>query len=360
MSEALTRLLLARTEGIGPVNHRRLMGRHVTPEAALAAVRRAGRHRLPDERALRRELAAMEELGAQFLFEGTPQYPPLLALLPDAPPMVAVLGDLAALQPRAVAMVGARNASASGQRFAEQLSRALAGEGIAIVSGLARGIDGAAHRGALAARGRTIAAIAGGLDVAYPPEHAELQERIAAEGGLLVTEAPLGTAPFARHFPRRNRLVAGLSLGVVVVEAMEKSGTLITARLALEYGRELYAVPGHPLEPRARGANDLLRQGARLAETAEDVLLHLPDTPSERPLFSPRALPTLPADSVPEPPPATGPAAQLLELLGTTPESVDELCRRCQLSVETVRAILLDLELEGRVQTLPGDRVARA
>jgi DNA processing protein len=256
VTDALARLTLARADGIGPVNHRRLMARHVTPEAALAALRAAGRYRLPDDRALRRELAAMEELGAQFLFEGTPEYPALLALVPDAPPAVAVLGDLAAFQPRAVAMVGARNASAAGQRFAEQLSRALAREGIAIVSGLARGIDGAAHTGALAVQGRTIAAIAGGLDVAYPPEHAELQERIAAEGGLLITEAPLGTAPIARHFPRRNRLVAGLSLGVVVVEAMEKSGTLITARLALEYGRELYAVPGHPLEPRGGGLRE--------------------------------------------------------------------------------------------------------
>lgn len=356
MSDDFARLTLARTEGIGPLTYRRLMERHRTPAAALAAAQHAGRHRIAPERAIRQEMAAMEELGARFLFAGAPDYPPLLALLPDAPPAIAALGDMAALAPRGVALVGARNASAAGQRFTEMLSRRLAQAGLAVISGLARGIDSAAHQGALGAQGRTIAAIAGGLDVAYPPENAELQERIAAEGGLLVTEAPLGTAPIARHFPRRNRLIAGLALGVVVVEAMEKSGTLITARLALEYGRELYAVPGHPLEPRARGANDLLRQGARLCENLDDVLAHLPETPSDRPVAAPLHLPELPAEEPEEP---QGAEAQVLESLGTTPISVDELARRCQLSVEMLRVILLELEVEGRVQTLPGDRVAR-
>jgi len=356
VNEAFARLTLARTEGIGPLTYRRLLERYRTPAAALDAARNGGRHRIAPERAVRQELAAMEELGARFLFDGAADYPPLLALLPDAPPVIAVLGDMAALGVRGVALVGARNASAAGQRFTESLSRQLAQSGLAVISGLARGIDSAAHKGALQARGRTIAAIAGGLDLAYPPENAELQERIAAEGGLLVTEAPLGTAPQARHFPRRNRLIAGLALGVVVVEAMEKSGTLITARLALEYGREIYAVPGHPLEPRARGANDLLRQGARLCENVDDVLAHLPEAPSDAPLFTPRALPELPVE---EPPQPQGDVAQVIELLGTTPISVDELARRCQLSIETLRVILLELEVEGRVQTLPGDRVAR-
>lgn len=356
MSDSFARLTLARTDGIGPLTYRRLLERYGAPQAALAAVQRAGRHRIAQERVIKHELAAMEELGARFLFDGTPDYPALLSLLNDAPPVVAVLGDIAALAPRGVAMVGARNASAAGQRFTESLSRRLAQAGLSVISGLARGIDSAAHKGALDAQGRTIAAIAGGLDVAYPAENAELQERIVAEGGLLVTEAPLGTAPQARHFPRRNRLIAGLALGVVVVEAMEKSGTLITARLALEYGRELYAVPGHPLEPRARGANDLLRQGARLCENLDDVLVHLPEAPSDRPLFAPRALPETPVEDSPEP---QGDVAQVIELLGTTPISVDELARRCQLSVDILRVILLELEVEGRVQTLPGDRVAR-
>ncbi len=356
MTDAFARLTLARTDGIGPLTHRRLLERYTTPAAALAAVVRAGRHRIAHERAVRHELAAMEELGGRFLFDGAPDYPPLLSLLPDAPPVIAVMGDLAALEPRGVALVGARNASAAGQRFSESLSRRLAQAGLSVISGLARGIDSAAHIGALSAPGRTIAAIAGGLDVAYPPENAELQERIAAEGGLLVTEAPLGTSPLARHFPRRNRLIAGLALGVIVVEAMEKSGTLITARLALEYGRELYAVPGHPLEPRARGANDLLRQGARLCENLDDVLAHLPEAPGETPVFVPRALPEMPVEDAPEP---QGDVAQVIELLGTTPISVDELARRCQLSIEKLRVILLELEVEGRVQTLPGDRVSR-
>ena len=208
-----------------------------------------------------RELRGLARLGARMIFAGEPDYPPLLALLDDAPAVIAVLGDPALLSARAVALVGGRNASANGQRMAENLAAELA-HSLVVVSGLARGIDAAAHPGALQT-GRTIAAVAGGLDMPYPPEHADLQRRIA-ESGAVVSEAPLGTAPQARHFPRRNRIIAGLSLGVVVVEAALRSGSLITARLAQEAGRELFAVPGSPLDPRSRGANDLIRQGAHL------------------------------------------------------------------------------------------------
>ena len=356
MSDDLARLRLARSEGVGPFNHRRLLERFGSARAAIAALsRNPERFRPAPEVGCACELEATATMGGRFLFLGEPGYPPLMALLPDAPPVLIVVGDMEALAPRAVAIVGARNASAAGRRVAEDLADELAGQGIAVISGLARGIDAAAHQGALAAKGRTIAAIAGGLDVAYPPENTMLQARIADQGGLLVTEAPLGTSPVARHFPRRNRIIAGLALGVVVVEAMEKSGTLITARLALEYGRELYAVPGSPVDPRARGSNDLLRQGAKFCENAADVLEHLPAAPADAPLFRPRAPAPEPA---PPPPMPEGEAGQVLELLGPAPISVDELGRRCQLSAPSLRAILLELELDGRVQSLPGNRVA--
>ena len=250
-AETLARLRLSRTEGIGPATFRRLIERHGTAVEALAALpriaARTGRTLTPFPAVeASREMEALGRLGGTWLHLGAPGYPPLLGLVEDAPPVLLTLGDPAALAPRAVAIVGARNASAAGRRVAEDLADELAGKGIVVISGMARGIDAAAHQGGLNARGRTIAAIAGGLDIAYPPENAMLQARIADQGGLLITEAPLGTAPQARHFPRRNRIIAGLALGVVVVEAMEKSGTLITARLALDYGRELYAVPGSP------------------------------------------------------------------------------------------------------------------
>jgi DNA processing protein len=291
---------------------------------------------------------------------GWPGYPPLLEALYDPPPVLALLGDPAALIPRAVAVVGARNASASGRRFAEDLAEAMARAGLAVVSGLARGIDAAAHLGALRG-GRTIAAVAGGLDQPYPPQNAALQARIAAEGGAVLAEAPLGTAPLARHFPRRNRIVAGLGLGVVVIEAALRSGSLITARLALESGREVYAVPGSPLDPRARGSNDLLRQGAHLVEGLDDILQHLPEAPRDTRAFEPRTdwqAAKLPDEAPPDPPVEPGDAAQLLELLGPAPIAVDEVVRRCHLSPSAVQAILLDFELAGVVEMLPGNRVA--
>lgn len=368
-AEALARLRLARTEGIGPLTARRLLERYGSARAAVAALpdlaARGGRAlRLAPEAEAAREIEAVERLGGRFLFPGLPGYPPLLALLEDPPPVLAVLGDPAALTlPRAVALVGARNASAAGRRIAEDLAGALARAGIAVVSGLARGVDAAAHLGALRAGGVTVAAVAGGLDQPYPPEHAALQARIAAEGGAVVAEAPLGTAPQARHFPRRNRIVAGLALGVVVVEAAPRSGSLITARLALEAGRELFAVPGSPLDPRCRGSNDLIRQGAHLTETAEDVLAHLPESPHPSALFQPRPAPAAPGAEPEEPSPdpaTTEDWQQVLELLGPTPVLVDEVLRRCHLSASAVQAILLDLELAGRVEMLPGNRVALA
>jgi DNA processing protein len=368
-------LRLARAEGVGPVTWRRLLARYGTPGRALEALpdlaRGGGRKaapRVPSAGEAARELDALRALGGRMLVLGEPDYPMLLALLDDAPPVVAALGDGAALSDRAVALVGGRNASANGQRVAANLAEELAGAPLVIVSGLARGIDAAAHEGALRA-GRTVAAVAGGLDQPYPAEHADLQRRIAA-GGAVLTEAPLGTIPQARHFPRRNRLIAGLALGVVVIEAAPRSGSLITARLAQEAGRELFAVPGSPLDPRARGSNDLIRQGAHLTETAADVLDNLPDHPwrsglARAPLFA-RGAPERgmaePAPAWEEPPePAGGLAvarSQVVELLDGSPTPVDDLVRRCQFSPAAVMAVLLELELAGRIETLSGARVA--
>ena len=295
-------LRLAHAEGVGPVAWRRLLGRYGSAARALEALpglaKTGGRSeapRVPSAAEACRELEGLRALGGRLLVLGQPGYPAILALLDDAPPVLSAIGEVATLSERAVALVGGRNASANGQRMAATLAEELAAAGLVIVSGLARGIDTAAHTGALRG-GRTVAAVAGGLDQPYPPEHADLQRRVA-EGGAVVTEAPLGTVPQARHFPRRNRLIAGLGLGVVVIEAAPRSGSLITARLAQEAGRELFAVPGSPLDPRARGSNDLIRQGAHLTETASDVLDNLPDHRSPKHRQTPHA--QVPASSRP-------------------------------------------------------------
>ncbi len=373
-ADTLDRLRLARAEGVGPVAYRRLMARYTTAAAALDALpglARAGGRQAPTAipsaaAEATRERDATLRFGARLIFVGEPEYPPLLALLDDAPPMLAVLGDHTHLTARAVALVGGRNASANGQRMAEDLAAELANT-LVVVSGMARGIDAAAHTGALRT-GHTVAAIAGGLDVPYPPEHGDLQRRIA-ENGAVVTEAPIGTAPQSRHFPRRNRIIAGLSLGVVVVEAALRSGSLITARLAQEAGRELFAVPGCPLDPRSRGANDLIRQGAHITESATDVLDNLPDHPAREglgrfPMFVHGPVPGVAETPSPwEEPPETPldlvkTQMQVLDLLSTSPTAVDDVVRRCQFSAAAVMAVLLELELAGRIQTLPGSRVA--
>jgi DNA processing protein len=376
MTDTLDRLRLARTDGVGPITFRRLLRRYGRAAEAIVALpdlaRAGGRANtlaVPPVAVAERELERLRKLGAKMLFLDDDDYPPVLALLEDAPPVLTVLGDPAAFAPRGVALVGSRNASANGQRFAEALGQELAEAGLAVVSGLARGIDAAAHEGALRA-GLTIACVAGGIDVPYPPEHAALQQRIVEAGGAIVAEMPPGTAAQSRLFIRRNRVIAGLALGVVVVEAAVRSGALVTARIAQDAHREVFAVPGSPLDPRCRGANDLIRQGAHLVESAADVLAGLPDHPGREgllrlPMFSrgpaPEGMAEPPAPWLDEPPPAvpSGPDvhAALLQLLSPSPTSVDDLLRRCQFSAATVMSALLDLELAGRVETLPGNRV---
>lgn len=354
-ADTLARLRLARTEGLGPQIFQRLLARFGTARAALDALPDFSKGRLapPAASLVEREMAAVARLGGQFLFLGLPGYPPLLETLYDPPPAIALLGDPSVLAPRAVAIVGARSASTAGRRVADAIAADLAKAGLVIASGMARGIDAAAHTGAMR-EGRTIAVVATGLDRPYPAEHAALQARIAAEGGAVLAEAPLGTAPLAQHFPRRNRIVAALAMGIVVVEAAQRSGSLITARLGLELGRELFAVPGNPLDLRCRGSNDLIRQGAHLAESAEDVLPNLPEVPRAEPLFTPRPEP----EAAPSPALPPGEQGQVFELLGTAPIAVDEVVRRCHLSPSAVQTILLEFELAGRVEMLPGNRVA--
>ncbi len=351
-------LRLARTEGVGPINFRRLLARFADPSIALAELprlaRAAGRDqppRPPTVAMIETEIARLAALGGRFVCHDDPDYPPLLAELADAPPALAVLGDVGLLSAPAVAIVGARNASINGRRIAAAIAADLAAAGLVVVSGLARGIDTAAHEGALTT-GHTIAAIAGGLDRPYPPENADLQARIATAGAV-IAEAPLGTAPRERHFPRRNRLIAGLTSGTLVVEAAPRSGSLITARMAADAGRDIFAVPGSPLDPRHRGTNGLLRNGAILTETAADILAE----------FSPGHPPPPPARAVvsgPAPGSGDDPGAMrtVLGLLGTDPCSVDDLVAGCQLPLSTVMGVLADLELAGRLDMLPGGQIA--
>jgi len=361
-AERLAWLRLIRSENVGPISFRHLLRRYGAAAAALDALpelaRRGGRKRpvvIPPAAEVAQELDTIESLGARAIALCEPDYPPNLRAVEDAPPLLLCLGHPHLLQKPTVAIVGARNASANGRRLAERIAAELAGQGLVVVSGLARGIDAAAHGGAL--DGGTVAVMAGGVDVVYPEENAGLYREIIRRGAI-VGEMPPGTEPQARHFPRRNRLISGLALGTLVVEAAPRSGSLITARLALEQGREVMAVPGSPLDPRARGCNDLLRQGATLVESAGDVIEAISGplrTAIEEPEGAefPGGAPLAPADDELEAVRET-----VIELLGPTPVAVDEVIRRCQVSAPLVQTALLELELAGRVERHPGGRVA--
>jgi DNA processing protein len=307
------------------------------------------------------ELAALGRAGARLLCWGEPLYPRALVAIEDAPPILSVLGRAELLARPMIAVVGARNASANGRRLARELASALGRGGLVVISGLARGIDAAAHLGALETG--SVAVVAGGVDVVYPEENRGLYDALTRDGAV-VAELPLGTEPLARHFPRRNRIISGMALGVVVVEAAARSGSLITARFALDQGREVFAVPGSPLDPRSRGCNELLRNGATLTESAEDVLSQLgPQLSGAEPLLPVPATP-IPAGTHRPPARAVEPEADeaelalLLERLGPTPVAVDELVRQCQMSAAAVATLLLELELVGRVERHPGNLVS--
>ncbi|WP_347303565.1 DNA-processing protein DprA [Croceibacterium sp. TMG7-5b_MA50] len=358
-AEAFARIRLLRSPHIGPVSYRQLLGRFGTAESAIDALpdlaRRGGRPYVaaPTDR-IEREVAGIRRAGARYLFHDQPDYPRLLAEAPAAPPILTFRGRLALASQPAVAVVGARNASAAAVQIAREFGAALAAEGFAVVSGLARGIDGAAHEGAFP---HTIGVIASGIDIAYPPQHRELQERIASDG-LLIAEQPVGTEPRGSHFPSRNRIIAGLALGTLVVEAAPQSGSLITARLAGEYGREVMAIPGSPLEPRSAGANELIRDGAVLVQDPAQVaelLRRFDGTP--RTTLAERQQPfTFAEEDAADAPPGD----DIATLMSPAPVHVDELIRQSGQAAGAVQMALLELEIAGRLVRHEGGRVSLA
>jgi DNA processing protein len=393
-AERLAWLRLIRSEHVGPITFHELLAHFGGARAALDALpemasrgggRRGARICPLDE--AERELEAAAKCGAALAALGEADYPSLLAQIDAPPPLVYVKGVAGLWGRPVVAIVGSRNASALGRRFAHGLSADLGAAGFVVVSGLARGIDTAAHEGALAsgAPAVTAAVTAGGVDVIYPPENARLHERIVSTGTIL-SESPPGFHARAQDFPRRNRLISGMSLGVIVVEAAERSGSLITARFALEQNRQVFAVPGHPLDPRSEGANGLLRQGARIVTGARDVIDEL--TPMMAPpgcsafapgaesgrgasdrsaqgrldLGLPRAQAAARASVGVAPPPAESEVRshmdQVLEALGAAPASVDEVIRVTGLGAAAVNVALFELELAGRLQRHPGQLVS--
>jgi DNA processing protein len=358
-ADAVARLRLIRSENIGPITYFQLLARFGSAQAAIDAIpdlaaRGGGRApRLVPKSQVEREMETVERMGARYLFLGHAPYPPLLAELEAAPPALIVKGHFSLLERPCVAIVGARNASAAACRYARQLSQTLGAGRTTIISGLARGIDTAAHDGSLETG--TVAVIAGGIDIFYPPEN-EARQRAIAERGLLVAEQAPGVEPRARHFPYRNRIIAGLASGTVVVEAAPRSGSLITARFAAEFGREVMAVPGSPLDPRAQGCNQLIREGATLIQSAEDVLEAIapgqirPFRAAERPF----AAPDLSAD-------ADERHRQIvLGLLSVTAVPVDEIVRQADVPAPIVQTVLLELELAGRLERHAGGKVSLA
>jgi DNA processing protein len=356
-SERLDRLRLIRSDNIGPRTFRSLLDHCGSARAALARLpdlaRRGGADRpgrICSEDDARAELEASDQLGVALVAPGEAGYPPQLATLDDAPPLLAVRGAQDVLMRPMIAIVGSRNASGAGLKFAAKLARDLADAGFVIASGLARGIDGAAHRASL--EGGTVAVLAGGHDRIYPPEHVDLLAQLVGANGAAISEMPLGHAPRARDFPRRNRLISGVALGVVVVEAAHRSGSLITARVAAEQGREVFAVPGSPLDPRAAGTNDLLKQGATPTTEASDVINAVePIMARPLPLREPEHEPL---GGEPE----TRDRARIIDLLGPAPISLDDLIRMAETTPAVVRTVLLELELAGRLERHGGGLVS--
>jgi DNA processing protein len=354
--DLIDRLRLVRSPGIGPITYRQLLARFGDAAAALAAVpdlARRGGGRAPDlfpRGDAEREVARVEALGGRYLVLGQGLYPRLLAATDDAPPLLIAKGDVSLLDRLAVAIVGARNASAAACRFARGLAHGLGQQGAVVVSGLARGIDAAAHDGAMDSG--TIGCAAGGIDIFYPPEN-EARQRRMWEVGLVVSERPPGLEPRAKDFPRRNRIIAGISLGTVVVEAAPRSGSLITARLAAEAGREVMAVPGSPLDPRAQGCNQLNRDGATLVQSAADVL------EAVRPFEGKVESAPVPYEASAVPAEGEETATRTVEeLLGPSPVPVDELIRQSGAPSGAVQMALLELDLAGRLDRHAGGKVS--
>lgn len=403
-AEKIAWMRLARSDGIGPVTLGRLKGRFGSALKALDHIQNSPKFKnlsIVPQSVIEDEIASVTRLGGMILCSYEDGYPAALAAIADPPPVLTVLGDAVCLQMNCIGIVGTRNASLNGRRMAALLASGLGKAGYAVVSGMARGIDTAAHEAALKDNAATIAVLAGGADQIYPRENDKLYRAILAAGdggkGAIISESPLGMQPNARLFPRRNRIVSGLSLGLVVVEAALRSGSLITARQALDQGREVFAVPGFPLDPRAEGPNSLIKQGARLATSVADVTEELagmtwrPRPPdlfcglsgaaqslvpvagdeddlldealAEALQLDGRYAPTAPAYDAPDDVPQTtrayaGPEETVLSALGAAPVGVDEVIRACGLGAGEVQTILMTLELSGKIERLPGNRVA--
>jgi len=356
-------LALVHSKGAGPAVLNPFLRSGITPEELLAEppAQLGERQRLalknPDWTGVEADLAWLQETGGRLVPQDSPDYPERLGALPDAPLALYLLGDPKLLTTPQIAIVGSRNPTRGGEQTARDFASHLARSGITVTSGLALGIDSAAHRGALEGGGPTVAVTATGLDRVYPASNRELAHAIIEQGGALVSEFPTGTAPRPGHFPRRNRIISGLSLGVLVVEAALKSGSLITARLAAEQAREVFAIPGSIHNPLARGCHRLIREGAKLVETATDLLEEL--APHLQVYLGEAVEPgNRPGNDAP--PPALDPQYQdLLEAMGFDPVSTDRLVERTGLPPETVSSMLLLLEMEGRVASVPGGRFVR-
>lgn len=361
-AEKFARLRLIRTENIGPITFYRLLDQFGSARMALEHLpdmaRKGGRRKafkIFSVADTETEITALQEIGAHMVFWGTSAYPPLLAHIDDAPPILFIRGHLHLMAKKAVAVVGSRNASINGRRFAQSIAQALGEAGYLVVSGMARGIDTAAHLGAMPSG--TIAALGGGVDVVYPRENTDLYNNLI-ETGAVCSEVTIGTTLQARHFPRRNRIISGMSRAIVVLEAGAKSGSLITARMALEQNREVFAVPGPPQDPRVKGSNALIRNGAYLTETADDVLQVLSDMSANA--FSEgrrRAVNTQPMLSLDN---------KVLDLardhihqaLDYGPTDIDDIIRDTEQSPAVVAAILLELEVAGKLERQNGNKVA--
>jgi DNA processing protein len=360
--EAFARIRLLRSPNIGPVSYRQLLARFGTASAALDALpdlasRGRGPYRPAGAEMIEREVAAVRQAGARYLFHDQADYPALLAELDSAPPILTCRGNLALASQPCVALVGARNASAAAVKLAREFAAALAEAGFTVVSGLARGIDGAAHEGAFP---QTIGVIASGIDIAYPPQHADLQERIAQEA-LLIAEQPPGTEPRGRHFPSRNRIIAGLASGTLVVEAAPQSGSLITARLAGEAGREVMAIPGSPLDSRSLGCNQLIREGAVLVQSPEDVIELLESFTGEARSRFRVAEDAHAFDYAELAEAGAGEGADAVAgLLSTAPISLADLIQQTGASAAAVQLAVLELELAGEVIRDSRGQVRRA
>lgn len=352
-------LALTLSEGIGPVRMREGLKRTGSYKSTWDALtlKTPKNVTLATEANINKTLEDCQTHGIHMLFLDDDAYPELLKHIPDAPHLLYIQGDINVLKRPCVSIVGTRNASANGMRFCEKLASDLAREDLCIVSGLARGIDGAAHTGALAGKGKTIAVLAGGLCRIYPHEHTSLAKNIVASGGALISEMPPMTEPIAPLFPRRNRIVSGLSKAICVMECTAKSGSLITARLALEQNREVFAIPGHPADPRALGPNSLLKQGAHWLESAQDVLtLYKENTakPETLDMFAPTPHAQEEAEST-----AQKTEQKLLSLLTTTPTSLDALCSAMQMDAATLNTSLTMLDLLGQITWHGGNKVSK-